>query len=153
MIADPSHSNMIKIPLTGTSMWPVLKPGDTLFVEVFSHISPVTEIGDILIGRLNGEFVAHRLIHQVPHNIMKGDFGLYVDNENHPFGRVLGIERAHKVIWWGLSGQPMKKYFAYLSKIRSSEKPRILRRLALTIIHLLSMCSIPAELKYGQERS
>ncbi len=75
----------VAVPAHGMSMYPLLRPGDTLLVEPRPPL-----IGDIGVFYHNGLLVAHRLLHQKG-NIyyFKGD-GLIMPDAPVESGKVLG---------------------------------------------------------------
>jgi polysaccharide export outer membrane protein len=84
----------IKVPVTGDSMSPVLRTGDTIYVE--STEAGSLSVGDILVYKSEGNMVAHRLIRILYKNgrymfLTKGDTFSYVDSplpESDLVGRV-----------------------------------------------------------------
>ncbi len=139
-------------------MWPVLRPGDLLFVDVTLNNFASVEVGDILVGRSNSQFVAHRLIRSVPRCITKGDFGLAEDNEFFILGLVSGLERKGKIIWWGKRGQRMKIFFSHLSQMRSFRNPNVIRWFVVCMMYLFNIRynlkrphSIPSEFERGEK--
>lgn len=95
-----SANTNIKVPVTGDSMSPLLRTGDTVRVE------PVTasnlSVGDILVYRSEGNMVAHRLVRILRKNgrcmfLTKGDTFSHVDcplSASDIIGRVYSVEKS-----------------------------------------------------------
>ena len=72
-----------KVPISGTSMWPLLKEGDVVLVMPAKNV----EIGDLVCFRenLSRELVIHRLINT---NTVKGDNNPYSDGSVTIIGKL-----------------------------------------------------------------
>lgn len=121
----------------GLSMFPVLKPGDTVIVETdFSQI----ERGDIVLFQDHecGEYVAHRVISQSP-LITKGDNSPYEEQikSNQIIGIVVGRIRQEKRQTWGLKGSPFKTLKAFFSKYYQKKYPRAFRGIFKLLTRLI----------------
>ena len=82
------------IPITGNSMWPLIRDGDQIFVR---HGNSHLRRGDIVLFRQNTRLLAHRIIRlDTDRVITKGDNNRHVDpplNANEILGRVMSIKR------------------------------------------------------------
>jgi hypothetical protein len=84
-----------RVPIEGTSMWPVLQPGD---VAVISHGRRGFRVGDVLAYRLEERaIVVHRLLRCLPGDAlqMAGDNRPLADPPLSPdgvLGRVVAVE-------------------------------------------------------------
>ncbi|MBY0314997.1 MAG: S24/S26 family peptidase [Bdellovibrionales bacterium] len=105
---------MTPIPLSGSSMFPYLRSGDQLLVDMFEKpraLSDQDQIGEIFLYRCpNGEWVCHRFLGQTKNNyFFKGDwtYQLEIYNNIEVWGKIQGkiqngkISRFEK--FWALS--------------------------------------------------
>jgi polysaccharide export outer membrane protein len=94
-----NNSTNIKVPVTGDSMSPVLRTGDTIYVEPVKAVD--LSVGDILVYKTEGNMVAHRLVRILSKHgrcmfLTKGDTFSHVDNplkESDLIGRVYAAEK------------------------------------------------------------
>ncbi|MBI5099227.1 MAG: signal peptidase I [Nitrospirae bacterium] len=94
----------LKIPVIGDSMSPVLRTGDTIYVEPVK--TEELSIGDILVYKTQGNMVAHRLVRIFRNNekcmfMTKGDTFLSVDSplkESDIIGRVYAVGKPGMVL-------------------------------------------------------
>ena len=119
-------------------MSPLFREGDQLLVS--THADQI-EIGDLLYfkDKVNEVLTIHRVISLYPCRT-KGDYSLLVDESDiNVIGKVIGVRRNNVEIIWGEQGQPLKKYFAYISKMRMSND--LIGKGCLLVLHLLSRVS------------
>jgi len=84
---------MLRIQVHGESMLPHLCPGDTVIID--EKIAPV--VGDIVLGKLNGELTIHRLI---SNTFVKGDNCKYLDGEIDKDFYVIGVaQKTYRSKW------------------------------------------------------
>lgn len=94
----PGHS--LRVKCRGQSMYPMIKGGDTLLIEVVN--ANKLKLGDIAFYCLPSDtFVVHRLVKRNGSGLLltNGDNLRQADNpvsEEHVFGKVTGIERGGK---------------------------------------------------------
>ncbi len=119
-------------------MWPTLRPGDVLRVEVASQ--ELFRVGDILVfaDRISGELVAHRLVSAGPHGLMfRGDNNDSMDavvlGPGSIVGRVLQVERRDRIVSvpgglrgriQGLRRRIAKRFRRYFSTVIASALTR-----------------------------
>lgn len=100
--------------LDGTSMTPVLKPGDQLMINWECDDYSLGDIAAFL--EADKSISIHRIIHKDP-LVVKGDRNRIIDQRQQSIhGKVIGFYRDEKATIWGERGQLFKKVFAYLSK-------------------------------------
>jgi signal peptidase I len=86
-----------RVPIEGTSMWPVLQPGD---VVVVSHGRSGIHVGDVLAYRSKERaIIVHRLLRRLPGSALQvaGDNRPLADPPLSPdrvLGRVMSVETA-----------------------------------------------------------
>lgn len=96
------------IQISGNSMWPTLKDGDTIYyTDEYKRI----HIGDIILYKDNfGELVTHRVVKE---GITKGDRTYHLDE---PYANVLGLVIGFNSTLWDHRGQPLKDKIALYSQ-------------------------------------
>ena len=92
-------SDLIVINSTGFSMWPFLRPGEKLIIKKV----PLKDlrVGDIILYKMNGEMISHRLVKKVWHEnryifFTKGDASFTLSEpiiEEAFLGKVVGLVR------------------------------------------------------------
>lgn len=84
-----------EMTLKGRSMYPSIQPGSHLKVELFHRPQPLTQqtVGDVMLGRENGEWVAHRIVTHKNNHHFKGDWSHVSSNSKDLliWGRVLEV--------------------------------------------------------------
>lgn len=89
------------IPITGRSMFPLLREGDQVLV---THGCPGIRRGDVIVFRLRGTLIAHRVLSilerdTVPIFVTKGDNVSHFDphlSSSEIVGRVLAVKRGNR---------------------------------------------------------
>jgi len=99
----------VGIRMTGYSMYPTLRPGDIGHIE--KCVPNKIKVGDIVVFKLNGKLIAHRLVainnHDVRTFVAKGDKNKFSDP---PFatdafvGKITSFERKGRKISAGSFG-------------------------------------------------
>lgn len=126
------HGGTVELPITGTSMFPLLKAGrDTVIIKSDSSF----QVGDIIFYRRDdGHFVLHRIV-----GVDENGYVLCGDNqtmpeknitEKHIIAKVIEIHRNGKII---LADDPK-----YLRKVNFWIKALPHRRVPLVIMRKLS---------------
>lgn len=101
----------LRLRVVGTSMLPVLWPGDIL--SVHRHNPTEVKAGDVVVFRNGRRLVTHRVIHRTPYQksiqwVTRGDRLKYDDapvSSHELLGRVVSIQRgsrrlsAHLTFW------------------------------------------------------
>jgi len=114
MLSSNTH---IKIRVAGDSMSPVLRTGDTIYVEPV--MAERVSVGDILVYKTEGTMVAHRLVRILRSNdkcmfLTKGDTFPHVDTplrEADLIGRVYAVEKL------GMKFQIRKGIFSIVNRL------------------------------------
>lgn len=88
----------IQVPLVGNSMWPLLKSGQPLIVNVPREPIELqaSDIGKLFIFKDNAEWVCHRYLGVLnDEHVFKGDFSTVHESFRHPhvLGHVLGLKK------------------------------------------------------------
>ena len=125
-------SSVIKLPISGMSMYPTLKPGDICYL---SQERKNFDEGDIICFKEShsAELVIHRVISKNPLQI-KGDNALYWDQvcPEQIIGVIVKITRSNH------SGQNSNdQIFKILSPYTSAKTPRLLRLFIKVIMRVL----------------
>ncbi|MGB4415653.1 MAG: signal peptidase I [Paludibacter sp.] len=107
----------VGIRMTGYSMYPTLRPGDIGHIE--KCVPNKIKVGDIVVFKLNGKLIAHRLVainnHDVRTFVAKGDKNKFSDP---PFatdafvGKITSFERKGRKISAGSFGMRVFRYLA-----------------------------------------
>lgn len=108
----------LEIKMQGYSMFPVLKDGDTAIVEKCK--SDKVKLGDLLVFRYKGKFIAHRLMKITHENgkqyfLAKGDNNKHYDplfDEKEMIGKILSTKIKAKTIKNNTLKRNFQKYFA-----------------------------------------
>ena len=107
---------MERLNFRGSSMLPVLRPGDEILVDFTNR---AFENGDILLVRASedDQWFAHRLVTIDKKKFLKGDRSTTREDidDNRIWGEIVGFRRGTHTVVWGDKGQPFKKLFAWLS--------------------------------------
>ena len=133
----PENLSYKKISLEGQSMWPILKEGDKLlYTEPLNGVSE----GDLVLfnDREAKELVTHRIIRKEP-LITKGDFACFEDKElsiEEIIGKIVGVRRGNKEIFWGTKGHILKGVSAQFCVL--SGGPKYIRYIALFFLFTIS---------------
>ncbi|MCC6137134.1 MAG: S24/S26 family peptidase [Bdellovibrionaceae bacterium] len=124
-------SDWVTIPINGQSMWPTLRSGQKLLVEINngSTVLKKSDVGELFIFKDGPEWVCHRYLGK--HNeqyVFKGDYSTTCDvlTSPHILGRVFGIER-HREQYYAFTKSSLDSLIVVL-QIKSVFAPLSLRR-------------------------
>lgn len=95
------------IKISGNSMKPTFKDGDTIYyTDEYKRIN----IGDIILFKDNhGQLITHRVVRE---GISKGDRTYHLDE---PYQEALGLVIGYNSTLWDHRGQPLKDKIAHYS--------------------------------------
>lgn len=133
---------MTPIPFRGRSMFPYLRSGDQLFVDMFEKpraLSDLDQVGEIFLYRCpSGEWVCHRFLGQTKNKyLFKGDwtYQLEIYNDIEVWGKIHGKIQNGKVShfgkFWALS------VFCFLQRQMRLSRWRPVRVLSRAGVYLL----------------
>lgn len=90
----------VPVPVAGTSMCPFLHPGDTVYLDLLTHLPKKGDI--VLFTRASGQYILHRISAVNP----DGSYFLLGDNQmtKEP---VPGVERIHAIVTAARVGDKM----------------------------------------------
>ena len=100
-----SEKRQVKIRMTGNSMFPFIKNGETCIIQPIITNETIIRNGDVLLFRKNDRLIAHRLLkikinNGKYHYLCKGDSCIrtdgLIDSENI-IGKVIAIVKANKI--------------------------------------------------------
>lgn len=128
-------------------MAPLIRSGDLILLVSFVKPRKLASqsVGDIVLIREDGEWIAHRVVLCAGIKVIKGDGALGVTMASaHTdgqaaiavWGKVIGIHRNGLTLRWGYQGPAGKRIFAWLSTLQLSglQLPSKCARLAAKVL-------------------
>lgn len=92
-----AEDSLVKIPLSGWSMWPLFDDGDILLMKPMGSTTfESPKVGDVFIFKLSDQWVCHRYIgYDQDKMVFKGDYSVVADHliTAPLLGRVVGLQK------------------------------------------------------------